>query len=137
MDINEISKISYPLLIKDLPKIVSFFSLSMNYSKGKSHRWNRMHNKKIIKNALIPKEIEKYIIERIKNMNKFIESKVSIVTLIKTIWYISYIPFENAIIELIDEYLNIVKSTMEKKVIIILENLMRKRGRPFDTFFYR
>ncbi|GBU27666.1 hypothetical protein R84B8_01203 [Treponema sp. R8-4-B8] len=135
MDINEISEISYPLLIKNLPSIVSSFSLSINYSKGKLHRWNRMRNKKVIMNALIPKEVENYIIERIKNMNEFIESKVNIVTLIKTIWYISYIPFENAIIELINDYLNIIKNKIEKDVIIIFDNLMRKAERPFNTFF--
>jgi hypothetical protein len=135
MDINEISKISYPLLIKNLPDIVSSFSLSISYSKGKSHRWNRMRNQKVIKNAIIPKEIENYIIGRIKNMDEFIESKINIVTLITTIWYISYIPFENAIIELINEYLNIIKNTIEKDVIIVFDNLMRKAERPFDTFF--
>jgi hypothetical protein len=135
MDINEISKISYPLLIKNLPDIVSSFSLSISYSKGKSHRWNRMRNQKVIKNAIIPKEIENYIIGRIKNMDEFIESKINIVTLITTIWYISYIPFENAIFELINEYLNIIKNTIEKDVIIVFDNLMRKAERPFDTFF--
>jgi hypothetical protein len=94
-----------------------------------------MRNKKVIKNALIPKEIEIFIAERIKNINEFIESKLNIVTLIKTSWYISYIPFENAIIELINEYLNIVKNTIEKNTIIIFDNLMRKKERPFDTFF--
>jgi hypothetical protein len=135
MDINEILNISYPELIKNLPKIVSSFSLSINFSKGKSHRWNRMRNRKVIKNAIIPKDIENIIIKRIKNMKEFIESKINIVTLIKTSWYTSYIPFENAIIELINEYLNIVKNTIENDTIIIFDNLMRKKDRPFDTFF--
>lgn len=134
MDSNEILRMSYPSLIKNLPDIVSSFSLSINFSKGKSHRWNRMRNQKIIKNALIPKEIEICIIERIKNIKDFIESKVNIVTLIMTSWYISYIPFENAIIELINEYLNIIKDKIKNNTIIVFDNLMRKKDRPFNTF---
>jgi hypothetical protein len=94
-----------------------------------------MRNQKVIKNATIPKEIEKYIIDKIKNINEYIESKVNIVTLVITSWYISYIPFEDTIIELINKYLLIVKDTISKNTVIIFDNLMRKKERPFDTFY--
>jgi hypothetical protein len=121
--------------MKKLPYIVTSFSSSIKYTKGKVHCWNRMRNQKVIIDAVIPIEIEKYIIKRINNIDEFIESKLSIAILIKNSWYISYRPFKNAIIELINEYLKTIKDVINKRTVIIIDNLMRKKERPFDTFY--
>jgi hypothetical protein len=135
MDIDEILTMPYSSLIENLPNIVSFYSISIKFSKGRWHRWNRMHNQRVIKNASIPYDIEKYIIEKILNLDEFIKSKVNIATLITSIWYISYKPFEVAIIELINKYLLINLNLINKNTVIFFDNLMRKKDRPFDTFY--
>jgi len=135
MDINKILTMPYSLLIKNLPDIVSSYSISTKLSKGKWHRWNRMHNQRVIKNAIIPSEVEKCIIEKIRNLDEFSESNINIATLIISSWYISHSPFVAAIIELINEYLLINKDKTENNTVIIFENLMRKKERQFDTFY--
>jgi hypothetical protein len=135
MDIDKILTMPYSLLIKNLPDIVSSYSISTILSKGTWHRWNRMHNQRVIKNAIIPNEIEKCIIEKIRNLDEFSESKINIATLIISSWYISHSPFVAAIIELINEYLLISKDIINKNTVIIFDNLMRKKDRPFDTFY--
>jgi hypothetical protein len=65
MDLDEIEGLSYTHLINNLPKIVSAFSVSTRISKGKLHRWNRMHNRKIIRTVSLPDEIEKYMIDEL------------------------------------------------------------------------
>jgi hypothetical protein len=135
MELNEIQIMPYSLLIKKLPYIVTSFSTSIKYTKGKVHCWNRMRNQKVIIDAVIPIEIEKYIIKRIRNIDEFIESKLSLAILIKNSWYISYRPFKNVIIELINEYLKAIKDTINKSTVIIIDNLIRKKERPFDTFY--
>jgi hypothetical protein len=94
-----------------------------------------MHNQKVIKEAIIPNEIEKCIIERILNLDEFLKSKVNIATLIINSWYISHNTFELAIIELINRYLPIIKNTIDKNAVILFDNLMRKKDRLFDTFY--
>ena len=107
----------------------------MYISKGRAHRWNRMHNRKLMKTVSIPGEIEKYIVGEIKNLDKYIESKMNIALLIKNCWYISYYPFEVAIMELINEYIVKFRDKIDKKIVIFIENFRRKKNRPFDTFY--
>jgi hypothetical protein len=135
MDLDNILTMPYSLLIKNLPDIVSSYSISTKLSKGTWHRWNRMHNQRIIKNAIIPNAVEKCIIERIRNLDEFSKSKINIATLIIGSWYISHGTFIAAIIELINEYILINKDIINKNTVIIFENLMRKKERPFDTFY--
>jgi hypothetical protein len=135
MDVNTILTMPYSLLIENLPDIVSSYSFSIKYSKGRWHRWNRMHNQKIIKNAAIPDEIQKCIVEKILNVDEFLGSKINIATLIISSWYTSYSPFEAAIIELINRCLLIRKDVISKNVAILFDNLMRKKDRSFDTFY--
>jgi hypothetical protein len=135
MDFDEIKKLSYSQLISKLPEIVSSFSTSMYISKGRAHRWNRMHNRKIMKTVSIPGEIEKYIVNEIKNLDKYIESKINIALLVRNCWYISYYPFESAIMELIDEYIVKFSDKIDKKIIIFIDNLRRNKNRSFDTFY--
>jgi hypothetical protein len=135
MEFEQIKSLSYEHLIRNLPKIVSSFALSIRESKGKLHRWNRMHNRKLIMNASIPKEIEEYIINKIKDIDEFLVSQISIVSLIKISWYISHIPFENALIELMNEFIIYSKDKIEKNAIIIIKNLGRNKNRGFDTFY--
>jgi hypothetical protein len=135
MDFAEIKKMSYANLIYKLPGIVSSFSTSTYISKGRSHRWNRMHNRKIIKTVSIPSDIEKYIVSEIKNLDKYIESKINIALLVISCWYISYYPFEAAAMELINEYIVKFRDKIDKNIVIFIENLRRNKNRLFDTFY--
>lgn len=135
MKLEDIKNKKYSFLIKELPEIVSFFSTYSYLSKGRWHSWNRMHNQRKIKIALMPNDIETYISTEIKDLNKFLESGINIAFLIINNWYVSHDPFEKAIFELINEYIVKFKDKVEKRTIILIDNLMRKANRKFDTFF--
>jgi hypothetical protein len=135
MDFDEIKSKPYAVLIKDLPKIVSAFSTSSYLSKSNRHTWYRLRNRRVIKNVIIPTEIENYIVNEIKDLDKFVKSKINFFILIKNSWYISYRPFELAIFELIDKYILEFVDSENNNTQILMNNLVRKKDRPFDSFF--
>jgi uncharacterized ubiquitin-like protein YukD len=94
-----------------------------------------MRNQRIIKEISMPKEIEEYIVQRLLNIDDFIKSKISIVDLIRLSWYLSYYPFTVAIYKLFDYFIQFRRNFIKNNTIILIDNLMRKKERIFDTFF--
>ena len=135
MNIEEIKKLPYSLLVYKLPSITSSFSVEMYESRNFNRGWNRIHNRRIVKKVIIPYEIEEYIIKEILNFEKYLESELNIANLIHISWYISYTPFEKAILELIEKIISSFENSIFKNTAIIVENLRRNSKRKFDLFF--
>lgn len=130
-----IKSLSNEELIRNLPKIVRGFAVSIKYSTA-SHCWNRIHRRKVTIAAEIPDEIEMYIINRMRIISKEGRCKINFGLLIDVYWHVVYRPFEIEIVKIMNKVIPGRITKNNKPICIFVEYVQRNKGRLFNPLYF-